>query len=244
MASPEEVAAKSPSHVLQVNSGARVDTSAQVVPVIDISNLVLSPDGSTLVVRGGLELRGRTNIDRTGSANGKIVIIKNSAPPDVNLGNMFTVYDENGAMVDISFMRDRTQLEGSPFTSTVSIYPEAPIGPMDVNGETSGNSAVLGTATVERVGDLSFPATILLQVLSTDYPATPQQLSTWMAANPATMDVGESSIDIDFRLFFPAPGVPNVETTYYFNVTLLVSSNSIVSHTRNYIVLLVHVVEI
>ncbi len=183
---------------ISVTEGVRSDTNEQRVVVSDIMNMVLTPDASALTNRGGSEYRLKT-----GTLNvptGMVAIRKETDPPDIPI-NMFLVIDGT-AVTNISFMRDRTQIEGESITEVIGILPEAPIE-TDVPEDTIGDSPFLGTATFFRTGNIANATTVTLRVLNTDYPdATVEELSTWMAANPMTFEAFEPSKDWDFKLHF------------------------------------------
>jgi hypothetical protein len=156
---------------LSVAHGVNSDGNAQVIPLTDVSNMVMVRDGTALTPREGLEIRKHYNLT-SGYGAGQMVILKESAPPDVELGNMFLQIDPSNGLqtvVDIEFMRDRTQLEGTTITTLVefvetNIY--APqfvddsaqlqiraVGPL-ADGITLRIRGIAGTFT----GDIDWPA--------------------------------------------------------------------------------------
>lgn len=149
---------------LAISTGVRTDTSAQVVPVSDLNNVVVGPDGSEILCRGGLELRQHQNT--YGVPPNKCVIIKQSAPPDVGLGNMFTIMDGT-EIIRIDFMRDRTQLEGQPIITTILFDTDnfvAGSGDQDIGNVLRQNDAsialtfYLKTADGTAIGGVNFSA--------------------------------------------------------------------------------------
>jgi hypothetical protein len=107
---------------LSVAHGVNADGNAQIIPITDASNMVMVRDGTALTPREGLEIRKHYNLT-SGYGSGQMVILKESAPPDVDLGNMFLQIDPSNGLqtvTDIEFMRDRTQLEGESIFSVAS----------------------------------------------------------------------------------------------------------------------------
>ena len=73
---------------LPVNTGVRTDTFAEAVPLMDINNFVLTPDGSALRPREGYEIRRNDGI---GYNSGRKNIYYVSNPPDINYGDLIVV---------------------------------------------------------------------------------------------------------------------------------------------------------
>jgi hypothetical protein len=142
---------------LSVAHGVNSDGNAQVIPLTDVSNMVMVRDGTALTPREGLEIRKHYNLT-SGYGAGTMVILKESAPPDVELGNMFLQIDpSNGLQTvqDIEFMRDRTQLEGQDLASYINFSTNG-LGYYEVDGNLLEELDVV----ITRTGDLSQTAVI------------------------------------------------------------------------------------
>lgn len=157
---------------LSVAHGVNADGNAQIIPLTDVSNMTMVRDGTALTPREGLEIRKHYNLN-SGYGSGEMVILKESAPPDVSLGNMFLTIDPSQGqltVVDIEFMRDRTQLEGDNLLATARWYigesnPEAPaIDALDFVAVGVPQDLEIGRAI--RSGNLGF--TSYLQVYTVD----------------------------------------------------------------------------
>lgn len=196
MPTDQQIARYTPNLILDVAASPQVDSSVQVVQVSDVKNMVLNPRGNAYTARGGLEIRRRYNVNMTGVPANKVVIFKDSQPPDVSLGNQFTVVDPNGGILDISYMRDRTQVEAAPLTYNIwfiiGIHGSNPASP-EVSTDNYLNFTAIPTANqiafdVEllwlREGDLQTAVTVRPVIVS----YTP--ISGWesMAALQAQMD--------------------------------------------------------
>lgn len=73
---------------LPVNTGVKSDGFAEDVPLMDINNFVLVPDGSALRPREGYEIRRNDGIG-FGATRKQIYFVSN--PPDINYGDMLII---------------------------------------------------------------------------------------------------------------------------------------------------------
>jgi hypothetical protein len=73
---------------LPVNTGIRPDAFAETVPLMDINNFVLNPDGSGIRPREGLEVR---RVDDIGRLTGKKSIYFVNTPPDISGGDLIVI---------------------------------------------------------------------------------------------------------------------------------------------------------
>jgi hypothetical protein len=156
---------------LSVAHGVNADGNAQIIPITDASNMVMVRDGTALTPREGLEIRKHYNLT-SGYGAGTMVILKESSPPDVDLGNMFLQIDPSNGLqtvTDIEFMRDRTQLEGDAIVSVVYWDISAAAGSdLDFVTTDSATLNASGTPTdyaigvIMRSGDLSKEAGALV----------------------------------------------------------------------------------
>lgn len=79
---------------LPVNNGLRTDSFSEDVPLLDINNYVLLPDGSGIVPRPGLEVRRNDGVGY--GSDGKLIYFI-SDPPDIDYGDMIAILNtKNG----------------------------------------------------------------------------------------------------------------------------------------------------
>lgn len=80
---------------LPVNTGVRTDTFAETVPLMDINNFVLTPDGSALRPREGSEVRYQ-GVEGAGVTRKTIFFIQN--PPDIDYGDLVCIVNNAGGV--------------------------------------------------------------------------------------------------------------------------------------------------
>jgi hypothetical protein len=224
---------------LSVAHGVNSDGNAQVIPLTDVSNMVMVRDGTALTPREGLEIRKHYNLT-SGYGAGTMVILKESAPPDVELGNMFLQIDPSNGLqtvTDIEFMRDRTQLEGESLYAF--LWMEA-IGSTDL-----GDFASVAPVEVDfsfkvyRSGDMSQP--IVVEPVVLQYQAL--QGGTTMAAIQAEIDAAavitipaNSAGPITSPTYtvtvYTSPVVPTEEFSFRIGLRIVTGENTVIDPTR------------
>ena len=168
---------------LPVNTGIRTDTFSEDVPLLDINDYVLLPDGSGLAPREGFEIRRQDSIG-VGVTRKSVFFVRN--PPDIDGGDLLVIVnDANGdrrvettelvtaAVIDDTVYSNSTfRLNvtsdgiffafpvGGPYTSTTMIVSRGgdTTGAAYCTFTTSDDTAVAGTDYTAVNSTLNFAA--------------------------------------------------------------------------------------